>query len=139
MALVVLPSMAFTLRRWGLRRVQVRLSRWGGSRGNSGGGASDLEVARRIAWVVEAAARWGPWPANCLQRSVTLWWFLARRGIDSDLRIGVRRRPGATSGGELDFHAWVEHGGVVLNDSPTIRRRFATFDRAIAPTDASWR
>jgi len=131
--------MALVLRRWGLRRVQQRLAREVGSGVPRTGQGTELDRARRIAWVVEAAARRGPWPANCLQRSVTLWWFLARRGIASDLRIGVRRRPGATSGGELDFHAWVEHDGAVLNDSPTIRRRFATFDRAIAPTDASWR
>jgi hypothetical protein len=39
----------------------------------------------------------------------------------------------------LDFHAWVEHEGVVLNDVPDVRARFATFDRAIAPTSARWR
>ena len=136
---MVLPLIAFALGRWGLKRVQARLARSVRVRVANKPSYSDAEVAHRIAWVVEAAARRGPWPANCLQRSLTLWWFLARRGIDSDLRIGVRRRPGATRGGELDFHAWVEHDGVVINDSPTIRQRFATFDRAIAPKDAHWR
>ena len=137
-AIVVLPTMAFALKRWGLRRVQERLARTVRSRPPEATESGlDLEVARRVAWIVKVAARRGPWPANCLQRSVTLWWFLARRGVTADLRIGVRRRPG--SGGQLDFHAWVECGGVVLNDSPGIRRRFATFDRAIAPRDASWR
>jgi hypothetical protein len=89
---------------------------------------------------VQVAAKRGLWPANCLQRSVVLWWFLARRGLASDLRIGVRRRPDAPSASRsMDFHAWVELDGVVLNDGPDVRERFATFDRAIAPPSAHWR
>ena len=131
--------MAFALQRWGLRWVQGRLTRPIVPSSHTHASPEGLNAARRIAWVVEVAARYGPWPANCLQRSVTLWWFLARRGIPSELRIGVRRRPGATAGGDLDFHAWIEHGGLVLNDVSDVRRRFATFDAAIAPKDASWR
>ena len=101
--------------------------------------ATALDDARRLAWVIEVVARWGPWRANCLQRSVVLWWMLRRRGLAGELRIGVRRHPGGAPGSdELDFHAWVEHGLVALNEVSTIRQRFATFDRAIAPADANW-
>ena len=95
-------------------------------------------MAQRLAWLVEAAARRGPWPANCLQRSTVLWWLLRRRGVETDLRIGVRRRPGSTGGESLLFHAWVEHDGLVLNDAPDIRSRFATFDRPIVPPGVDW-
>jgi hypothetical protein len=142
-ALLLLPVAAFALRRWGLGRVQSALQRaseWPRRRAARRDGADRSEAAQRLAWVVEVAARRGPWPANCLQRSVVLWWFLRRHGLTGDLRIGVRRRPGSPSGSRsLDFHAWVEHEGVVLNDVPDVRARFATFDRAIAPTSARWR
>jgi hypothetical protein len=98
-----------------------------------------LEPARRLAWVVEVAARRGPWPANCLQRSVVLWLMLRWQGLPGEVRIGVRRPPPGAADRRPAFHAWVEQDGTVLNDAPDIRARFATFDRAIAPPSAVWR
>lgn len=101
-------------------------------------GVPELESARRLGWGVEVAARRGPWPANCLQRSLVLWFLLRRRGLPAELRIGVRRTPDTGTGGPLLFHAWVEQDGVVLNDAPDMRERFATFDRAILPPRVVW-
>lgn len=140
-ALVYLPAAAIALDRWGLQKVQQRLVRRAPAPASRiGADTLRLDEARRLAWVVDGTARRGLWKANCLQRSLVLWWFLLRRGISCEIRIGVRRRPGATTGPrELDFHAWVECQGVVLNDRADIREHFATFDRAIAPHDAHWR
>jgi hypothetical protein len=136
---VLFPAAAFAVKRWGLRRVQQRLLDATPSRPRERSSEEAIEAARRLAWVVEVAARRGPWAANCLQRSLTLWWFLQRQGLAADLMIGVRRRSGTSAGARtLDFHAWVEHQGVVLNDVPSIRRRFATFERPIAPPSARW-
>jgi hypothetical protein len=133
------PVAALALRRWGLQRVQTRLAPRGRHVSPAVCG-SDVQTARRTAWLVDAVARRTPWPANCLQRSLVLWWFLARRGIAAEIRIGVRRRPGSPSGSRsLDFHAWVELDGLVLNDLPSVREWFATFDRAIVPSGARWR
>jgi len=140
-ALAYLPLAAIMLDRWGLQRVQQRLVRRAPTRvTHLYADARSLDEARRLAWVVDGTARRGPWKANCLQRSLVLWWFLLRRGVSSEIRIGVRRRPGAPSGSrQLDFHAWVECQGLVLNDRANVREVFATFDRAIAPPDAHWR
>lgn len=140
-ALAYLPLAAIALDRWGLQRVQQRLARRAPALPTPGRvDPGAIEEARRLAWVVDGTARRGPWKANCLQRSLVLWWFLVRRGISSEIRIGVRRRPGAQDGSrQLDFHAWVEYGGLVVNDRADVRAVFATFDRAIAPTDAHWR
>lgn len=140
-ALLYLPLAAVLLDRWGLQRVQQRLARRSPShRVVSIADARALDAARKLAWVVDGTARRGPWKANCLQRSLVLWWFLLRRGIGGEIRIGVRRRPDAPPGSrQLDFHAWVELDGVVLNDRTDVREVFATFDRAIAPPDAHWR
>ena len=66
-----------------------------------------LEVAR----VVDMASRYTPVSNTCLHRSLALWWLLRRRGFDSSLRLGMRRHDG-----RFEAHAWVEHGGVILND-----------------------
>jgi hypothetical protein len=132
---------AAALRRWGLQRVQSRLD-FGFHRRPRllRGDADALASVRRIAWIVDGVAHQGLWRGNCLQRSLVLWWFLRRRGLLSEIRIGVRRRPDSPSQRrELDFHAWVEFDGHVVNDESDIRTMFATFDRAIIPRGARWR
>jgi hypothetical protein len=138
-ALLLLPLAALAVRRFGLGRVQRRLMSWTSRRRCDVTGGPALEAGRRLGWVVQTAARRGPWPANCLQRSLVLWFLLRRRGLPGELRIGVRRAPGAEMDAPLAFHAWVEQGGVVLNDRADIRERFATFDREIVPPRVVWR
>lgn len=71
---------------------------------------------------------------TCLVRSLTLWWLLRRRGIESGLRIGVRMREG-----KMEAHAWVERAGRVLNDAPDIGKQYAAFDRLLLPAKVVWR
>jgi hypothetical protein len=87
-----------------------------------------VDEATHVAELVELAARRGPWPANCLQRSIVLWALLRRQGISADLRLGVRKRPGMPV---PDFHAWVELGDRVLNDRRDVRTEYAAFDQPI--------
>lgn len=136
-AAVLLPLLAAALRRWKLRRVLDALARLPARPVPS----VDPDVAvNRVRRAVARAAAYGVRRANCLERSLVLWFMLRRRGVAADLRIGVRRRPGGDSGDRaLDFHAWVERDGVVLNDVADVRTRFACFDRPIAPRDARWR
>lgn len=133
-ALAALPMAALGLRLVGLQRMQRWLDHPVDAADGPGadGGAAQAR-ARRLARIVGAAARYGPWPANCLQRSLVLWWYLRAHRLDSDLRIGVRRHE---SGSGLAFHAWVERESEVLNDNAAVRSIYATFDRAIAPPRA---
>lgn len=127
---LALPAAAYALRRWGLNRVQARLHRR--TRPTVIEHAGALDRVERLSWCVQVAAAYGPWPANCLQRSVVLCWYLHRLGLSADLRIGVRR----TGGDALDFHAWVEHEGRVVNDRRDVRERYAVFERPITPRGA---
>jgi hypothetical protein len=120
----MLPLTALALRLVSLRSWQRILARHSPVR-TAGG---DVSTARGVARVVDVAARRGPYGATCLPRSLTLWWLLRRRGIDPELRIGVRK-----GAGNFEAHAWVEFRGLVLNDSADVRERFAMFDRAILP------
>jgi hypothetical protein len=90
-----------------------------------------LAMARETAYAVAVAVKFGPWRPRCLLRSVALARFLGRKGIPCELRIGLPAGQSAlTSGGKLDFtaHAWVECGGVVLNDHEDVAAEFTPFE-----------
>lgn len=74
--------------------------------------------------MIDLAARRGVFKANCLHRSLVLWWMLEMRGIRSELKFGARRLDGS-----FEAHAWVELDGRIINDAPDIREQFAPFER----------
>jgi hypothetical protein len=117
-ALWLLPINVLGLRILGFRRWQSVLERMiAKPRTNS----ADVVTAQGIARVVNIAAA-QMFHAVCLPRSMTLWWMLGRRGIASELRIGVRK--------EADIftaHAWLECQGIVLNDSAEVGTDFTVF------------
>jgi hypothetical protein len=128
-ALFLLPLTALALWLLGLRRWQAALARWSPvGPPDCGDEADRVERGGAAARLVDAAARRGVYRATCLPRSLVLWWLLRRRGIDADLRIGVRKEAG-----QLQGHAWVEYRGAVLNDGAVVSGRYAPFERAIAP------
>lgn len=127
LALVLLPTMALRLRLFGLRRVQTAPAR--------GKSATEVEAdmggasvrAAEVARLVAAAARHGLYRASCLPVSLTLGWLLYRQGIRTDLRLGVRK-----AAARLEAHAWIEHQGIPLIDTPEVHDRFAAFEPVIA-------
>ncbi|HEY9302564.1 MAG TPA: lasso peptide biosynthesis B2 protein [Phormidium sp.] len=136
--LLLLPLTALGIKCFGFRRFyggMANLSRWKG--GTEAEGQSQLlsnlnfiEQARAIAKLVEIASRYGLYKPNCLQKSLLLWWLLQRRGIETELRIGVRKQEEI-----LEAHAWVEYQGCVLNDRNDVDQRFAPFAGAILPVE----
>ena len=130
-SLALLPLSALILNVGGLGSAQGTLSRFVRRRQGITNSDGSLDEARAVARSVDLAAVKGPWPANCLQRSVVAWWLLQRRGLYAELRIGVRRE-----GPDPEFHAWVEHRGQVLNDTPDVGERYSAFDRTPPPRGA---
>ena len=82
------------------------------------------ERVERTAWVVGLCGRLAR--VRCLTRSLALARVLARRGVATDIRIGV-----LTVDGKLLAHAWVEWRGRALNDDNRRLQGFAAFDRAL--------
>jgi hypothetical protein len=80
---------------------------------------ADWRVARRCAYWIDVAARHHVAHPRCLQRSLALHHWLQQQGLPSALRIGVRKE-----GAELKAHAWVELGGVAVNDHPDMLAGF---------------
>ena len=93
-----------------------------------------LAIAFALHWAVEVAAGNLPYAPRCLERSLALWWMLGRRGLEADLRIGVRR---ADAG--LEAHAWVELLGHQINDGADVGERYAAFEGGISPGSAELR
>jgi Transglutaminase-like superfamily len=86
-----------------------------------------VEKSVLTARMVNAADRHGLVHPSCLAKSLTLWWLLGRQGIDSHLRIGIRKEHG-----KFEAHAWVEREGVALNEPDEPHRHYAAFDAALA-------
>jgi transglutaminase superfamily protein len=126
-ALVLLPIAGLGLRVLGMRRVQTLLSAIPRAADASARG-DELSHMRQVARLVAAASRHGPYRASCLPMSLTLQRLLRERGIESDLRLGVRK-----VSGRFEAHAWVERHGEPIAETVEVRERFAAFEQPIAP------
>ena len=122
-AMLLLPIVATSLKTVGLRRTQSWLAR------NSLGpmvprtGQTRANV-RRAAQMVAVACRRHPLRSSCLPRTVVLWSLLRRRGIDTNVRIGVRGDTEAN----FQAHAWLEWNGEVLNDAAEVGSQYLPFN-----------
>lgn len=85
----------------------------------AGPAGDEPAVIREAARMVNAAARYTPMSATCLPKSLVLQQLLRREGIETALRIGVRR-----AGTALDGHAWLEYRGVPVADPPSVHDCF---------------
>ena len=123
-AMLLLPLFWAGLRAFGLSRLHL----WA-ARSPITGNASrpDVEPAS-IGALINVAGAHLPLPSTCLTRSLLLVWLLGRRGVRGKLRIGVR----IVEGG-IESHAWVEHEGRPVNDTPGVLERFAAFDHPLLP------
>lgn len=72
----------------------------------------------RLVWLVEVAGRHTPVQATCLKKALVLLWLLGRRGIATELRIGVARR----EGGLVRAHAWLDSDGQAILGHEEVER-----------------
>ena len=116
---MLLPLIDLSLRGLGLRRTQhlLGLDR---ERAGTPVAAADVRAAERLAQLAAIAGRRGLYANTCLRQALTVQWWLRRRGLPAQLRIGARRK-----GDSVDAHAWVELAGTPLaqgNDLPPVFR-----------------
>lgn len=67
-------------------------------------------IGTEIIWAVGAVGRHLPLIGTCLTQALATHVLLARRGLQSDLRIGVTR----DQNGRFVAHAWLEQHGIIL-------------------------
>ena len=77
----------------------------------------DPAAISRAEYTIAMAAALYPGRAACLERSLTLYWYLRRRGVAVDFRMGVQMYP-------FLAHAWLELEGHAINDVPEHVKRF---------------
>ena len=110
-AALLIAALRLALQVGGVRRVQRMLAASLPSSASSEANESARRRSVEMSRLVDMAARHTV-KNTCLQRSLALWWLLGRRGLASKIRVGTRRQQG-----RFEAHAWVEVGGVVVNDS----------------------
>ena len=127
-AMLLLPLFWAGLRVLGLSR----LHSWATHAPRAAGAPRPDVEPVTIGALINSAGNHVPFPSTCLTRSLLLIWLLHRRGVRSELRIGVR-----TIDGRLDAHAWVEYAGRPLNDAQDVAERFAAFEGPLSPESFS--
>jgi hypothetical protein len=126
-AIVLLPLVALSLRWRGFRATQATLQRFLSNDNQERDASIVHKVAAMTARMVNAADRYGLIHPSCLAKSLTLWWLLARQGISSHLRIGIRQQEE-----KVEAHAWVERDGTALNEPDEHHHHYAAFDAAFS-------
>jgi len=126
-AVVLLPLVALSLRWRGFRATQAALERFLPKANPEPDAALANKDAAVTAHMVNAADRHGLVHPSCLAKSLTLWWLLARQGIPSRLRIGIRKEKE-----RFEAHAWVERDGTALNEPDEEHHHYAAFDESLS-------
>jgi hypothetical protein len=126
-AIVLLPLVSLSLRWRGFRVTQAALQRFLSNANLEPDAALASKVAAVTAHMVNAADRHGLVHPSCLAKSLTLWWLLARQGIPSQLRIGIRKEEQ-----KFEAHAWVERDGAALNEPDEHHHHYSAFDAALS-------
>lgn len=125
----LLPLAAIALHWFGLNTVLRGLQKITSaqpSQESQPGSSHTFAQVQSTTYLVEVAAQNGIYRANCLQRSLVLWWLLYQQRINSNLRIGVSKAENT-----LLAHAWVEYQGNILNDRPDVGQTYKPFARPV--------
>ena len=80
----------------------------------------DAALITASEWAVAMAAAFYPGRAQCLERSLVLYYLLRRQGIAVRYCHGAQPYP-------LVSHAWIEYQGHVINDVPERVNQFSRF------------
>jgi hypothetical protein len=99
--------------RWTVRRRHLARLKSGGPIRSSRAGEFDHAVRQFL-----SARKYVPLAPNCLRDSLALRSFLLRRGLEARLIVGAKLHPFAA-------HCWLQHEGLVLNDSLSAAKGFA--------------
>lgn len=75
----------------------------------------DVERGRHVAEAVDAGLGLLPLAPTCLRRSITLARELERLDLAGTVHVGVRQVDQ-----QVEAHAWVQVGSVVVNDDPAL-------------------
>jgi hypothetical protein len=84
--------------------------------------SNQLHSTDNICHSMDLACVFYPKQVLCLQRSAATTILLRRHGLRAEMVIGAQMLP-------FKSHAWVEVGGIVVNDKPYIREIYQVLER----------
>jgi hypothetical protein len=119
LARLQLSLASLAVRLGGLRKAQWLIERLNPPPARSVPAHRTTGVGRTVE-IVASASRIGP-EGTCLTRSLVVGGLLRRQGIESTLRMGVKKTD------TVEGHAWVEVDGQPVNDGPDVADRYAPF------------
>jgi len=126
-ALLFPPAIWIAFRLKGVPWTQAWLRTWAGV-GRSLAGPLEAAASIRQARLAQTRVKRNFRVAGtCLVRSLTLWAMLMRRGVVTELRVGVRRLEG-----KIEAHAWLEFAGVPINDEASLVGTYSAYDKPLA-------
>jgi hypothetical protein len=121
---LLLPLMDSGLRVLGYPRLRGLLAAYPRNLPKYKGTETDaVEASKHVSNLVSVASRYGLYHATCLRRSLLIWWWLRRMGIQTELRIGVKKVDG-----QLYAHAWIKLGNEIVTDDTDVERSFSAFN-----------
>lgn len=123
---LLVPLIEVCLRTFGFKRVVGWLRRIALTKKVVADPAMDVERHRSLVFLFHQEL---PFAGRCLARALGLWYLLQRRGIETDLRFGVKKQEG-----ELAAHAWVEYCARPLTLDPEVQQHYAAFEEPIIRT-----
>jgi Transglutaminase-like superfamily len=123
---LLVPLLEVCLRRFGFRRVVRWLRRFAVTKKLVPNPAADVERHRRLLFLFHQQV---PVAGQCLAGALALWCLLQRRGIETELRFGVRKQEG-----QLLAHAWIEYGSLPLTLDPELPKYYAALADSIVHT-----
>ena len=83
---------------------------------------SGQDTIYRVCKAVNYACVWYPKQALCLQRSFVATYLLRRYGVPAHIVLGAQKLP-------FKAHAWVEVGGLAINERSNVQATYAVWDR----------
>lgn len=107
----------FYLRRGNFQALYEKVRNWPVS-----SASTRPEDVEKICYASDMACIWYWKEVLCLQRSCTTACLLKTAGVQAQLVIGAQQVP-------FKAHAWVEVGGVVVNDRPYTNEMYAVIER----------
>ena len=114
--ITILCEALLTLLKWDMTIRHRRFSRWKRHLNDyplKKAAKLDENGAKRLNAHIECIVRNFPTELNCMRRSLALKTMLARRHINTELRIGVK----FDEHNQLSAHAWLSMDNALLNDS----------------------
>ena len=113
---LILPFVEIGLRLFGFNRLLKFLRRFAIVKSSAQKHRQEVERHRRFMFLFYEHF---PFAGKCLARALTLWLLLERKGIETNLRFGIRKEDG-----KLLAHAWVEHKGKPLTVDPEVEQQY---------------